>query len=712
MSSQTKPTPPATAAAREDTLRAFACAAIVIACYAAYRNSFSGPFVFDDAASIPQNVSIRHLTTAFTPPGGGVTVTGRPLLNVSFAINYAFGGPSVVGYHVTNVVIHGLAGLALFGILRRTYASLHTFDSTCAMRLALAASLIWTLHPLQTESVTYVVQRAESLMGLFYLIALYCFIRLADDTLDVGPNGRRWLWASASVASTFCAVATKEVAVSLPAAILLYDAVLLSGSVLSALRKRWLVYLGLGSSWIPLGWWVITAHGRGGTSGFGTGVPWGEYLMTQFPALLTYVRLALWPASLVFDYGAIDEGTVINALGAAIVVVTMLACSLWLLRTGSRPSRPLRSLGIAGIWFFMILAPTSLIPGARQTMAEHRMYLALVPLAAVSAFAIDAATKVLSSRCAGIWSRMRGSAWPAGTSTWASSLALVTVIVALGLATVRRNRLYSSDLDLWSDTARKVPSNPDAHNGVGVALYELGRLDEAEVEYRRALELRPLFSDAENNLGEVYLEKGNFAEARRHFSSALQMNPDNAWARSNLGCALAKLGLLQAGRNEIEAALRQVPDDSRVRSNLASILVQLGMPEKAEASYRVAIAQDPYNASLHFDLGTLLYRTKRLTEAVVELGEAVSLKPGYADAHNNLAIVQLNLGQIAEALSHLHQAVQIKPENIGFRFNLANALAQTGRRSEALRQYDEILAKTPGFQPAIAMRGRLVNATQ
>ena len=96
----------------------------------------------------------------------------------------------------------------------------------------------------------------------------------------------------------------------------------------------------------------------------------------------------------------------------------------------------------------------------------------------------------------------------------------------------------------------------------------------------------------------------------------------------------------------------------------------------------------------------------------MELGEAVSLKPGYADAHNNLAIVQLNLGQIAEALSHLHQAVQIKPENIGFRFNLANALAQTGRRSEALRQYDEILAKTPGFQPAIAMRGRLVNATQ
>jgi len=157
---------------------------IAAAALAAYANSFHGPFVFDDFGTIAQNRTIRHLWPIWaplSPPTEGMPVTGRPIANLSFAINYAFGGLNVWGYHAANLAIHVLAGLTLFGIIRRTLARLGMAGAT---GLACGIALIWTLHPLQTESVTYISQRAESLMGFFYLLTLYLFIR----SVDCGPE--------------------------------------------------------------------------------------------------------------------------------------------------------------------------------------------------------------------------------------------------------------------------------------------------------------------------------------------------------------------------------------------------------------------------------------------------------------------------------------------------------------------------------------------
>ena len=139
----------------------------------------SNAFVFLDVADIVDNPTIRHLGQlgrVLSPPAaGGLTVGGRPVVNLTLALNYAFGGTNVWGYHALNLLIHILAGLALFGVVRRTPPRSTLF--------AFAVALLWTVHPLQTESVTYIIQRAESLMGLFYLLTLYCFIRYADETL-------------------------------------------------------------------------------------------------------------------------------------------------------------------------------------------------------------------------------------------------------------------------------------------------------------------------------------------------------------------------------------------------------------------------------------------------------------------------------------------------------------------------------------------------
>src|ERR1022692_1539631 len=197
---------------------------VVAAGLLAYHNSFTGPFIFDDFYSIEDNPTIHHLwpiwQTLSPPRIGAPTVEGRPLVNLSLAINYALGGYRLWGYHALNLTIHILAALTLFGIVRRTLLQprLQERFGAAADGLALAVAVLWMVHPLQTESVTYIIQRAESLMGLFYLLTLYCFLRAAG----AGGPGRFW-WLAASVFACLLGMATKEVMVSAPLVVLLYD---------------------------------------------------------------------------------------------------------------------------------------------------------------------------------------------------------------------------------------------------------------------------------------------------------------------------------------------------------------------------------------------------------------------------------------------------------------------------------------------------------
>ncbi len=224
----------------------------------AYHNSLTGPFIFDDLPSISDNRTIRHLWPAWyalSPPHGrGTTVEGRPVLNFTLAVNYAFDGVKPWGYHVVNLAIHILAGLTLFGIVRRTLRqpALRERFGAVANDLALATAVLWIVHPLQTESVTYLSQRAESLMGLFYLLTMYCFIR-GTASRSAGP------WFIFSIVACLLGMATKEVMVSAPLMTLLYDRTFLSGSFREAWRRRRLLYLALGGTWILLGYLVATA---------------------------------------------------------------------------------------------------------------------------------------------------------------------------------------------------------------------------------------------------------------------------------------------------------------------------------------------------------------------------------------------------------------------------------------------------------------------
>ena len=251
---------------------------LIVAGLLAYHNSFTGPFIFDDRLSIQENPTIRHLwpiSQPLSPPhAGAATVGGRPVINLSLAINYALGGLDVRGYHALNLGVHILAGLTLFGVVRRTLLQprLRERFGAVANELALAVAVLWTVHPLQTESVTYIVQRAESIMGLFYLLTLYCFIRGAES-----PWPR--VWYGLCLSACALGMASKQVMASVPLLVMLYDRAFVSRSFREAWRRRWPLYLALASTWILLGY-LVFFHGSFGNAVINAefrGVTWWQY---------------------------------------------------------------------------------------------------------------------------------------------------------------------------------------------------------------------------------------------------------------------------------------------------------------------------------------------------------------------------------------------------------------------------------------------------
>jgi len=610
-------------------------ALLVVAAIVAYSGSFGGPFVFDDLDSIVANPTIRHLwppSSVLAPPfSSGQTVGGRPVLNLSFAFNYALGGLRVEGYHAVNLLIHLLAGLVLLGIARRTFQRLGGAAAARAEWLGFAVALLWTLHPLQTESVTYVVQRAESLMGLFYLLTLYCFIRSADRAAPARG------WAGLSILCCLLGMGTKEVMGSAPLVVLLYDRTFLSGTFGAAWRRHRGTYLGLGATWAALAACIFSAHGRGGTVGGEVPVAWSAYALTQGPAIVRYLGLAFWPHPLVFDYGAEWVGFRAAAPSLAFIFFLMAATLAGLKgRTAG---------GFLGAMFFAVLAPTSLVPGIRQTLAEHRMYLALAPL--------------LGFVVGGI------GLWPGWARRSTARLGGGALLVAAGLClwlTLGRNQVYRSDLSLWSDTVNRRPGNPYAHNDLANALKSAGRTAEATRQFEEALALKADFAEAENNLGNILWEQGRRPEAIARYQRALEFRPHYPEAENNLGVAATALGHPEDAVAYFNRALDINPGYLDARYNLAVALAAAGrLPEAIVADQAVLEAQ-PAFAEARLNLGIALARSGHAGAAIIQFREVIRQRPGYAEAYYDEGNALALAGRLGEAVSAYEAALRLRPD--------------------------------------------------
>lgn len=662
---------------------------IVAAGWAAYSGSFTGPFVFDDPSSITANPTIHRLWPLWDvleTPRANVTVQGRPVLNLSFALNYAFGGSAVHGYHVVNLWIHLAAGLTLFGLVRRTLART-AVDGASEIRatvLAFAVAGLWTVHPLQTESVTYVVQRAESLMGLFYLLTFYAFSRSAEA---IGGRERHG-WAFVSVLACWAGMATKEVMVSAPVLVFLYDRTFLAGGFAAAWRRRWWHYVALGAGWLILLLCLLRGGGnRGGAIGLGSGVGWWTYGLTQFEAIGRYLLLSVWPHPLVFEYGAFTVQDPTEVVPWAMLVVPLVAGTCWALWR-----RPVG--GFLGFWFLALLAPTSLVPGTSQMIVEHRMYLSLAAVLTALVVALHAAIERLAPAMA-----RRGAGL------------FLAVIFPFGVAAVgvtfARNEVYRSELSLWSDTVAKRPANPIAHAMLAEALLAAGRSDPALVHFEAAVRLDPTFFVAHERLGELLVRLGRAGEAEVHLREALRLRPDFADAHNQLGLLCAATGRAEEAVERIGRALTLKPEYPEAHFALANTLAGLDRHREAVGHYQTAAALLPDHPAVRYNWANSLAALGRNEEAVAGYREALRLRPNHPATEFNLANSLAGLRRVAEAVAHYQRALQLKPDWAAAELNLGNALLELGRADEAEAHYVAALRLEPQMAEARASLARL-----
>lgn len=582
--------------------------ALVASLLAAYANSFKVPFLMDDDGAVLKNPSVWNLADlgAVLWPPEGMTTAGRPLLNLSYAINHALGGQAVVGYHAVNLLVHALAGLTLFGVVRRTLGSARMALAIreAATNIALVAAFWWTLHPLQTVSVTYISQRAEAMMGLCYLLTLYAFIRGAED------GGRsRWFWVS--VGACAAGMAIKEPMVTAPVLVLLYDRVFVSGSFPEAWRRHRATYVGLAASWLFLAVLMLShsdaARGVGATADV---TPW-IYALTEFKVVVKYIGLAFWPHPLVFDYG---PGILLPGISAALP--WMLAVGM-LLAVTAYAWRRIAPVGFLGCAFFLILAPTStVVPVTFQPMAESRLYL---PLAAVLV-----GLAVVLHRVAGRRTMVVGA---------------VVAALFLGL-TIRRNADFATEERIWEDNLAKQSGNWRAHYSLALLYSKTpGREAETMEQFAETVRLRPDYADAQSNLAGMLLNQpGRIEEAITHAEAALRLNPNHVYAHANLGLALNQLpGRQDEALGHFNAAVQLAPNDLEARRTLANALFSMpGRLNEAIVQYEAAIRLKPDEPDLHNNYAGALSGVGRTAEARRELETALRLDPNYADARANL----------------------------------------------------------------------------
>ena len=630
----------------------YAFALIAVAGLLAYAIAFDGAFIEDSKWCVRDNPHIGHLwppSEALSLPmwNSGETLDGRPILSLSFALNRRLLGNSAWGYRVVNLAIHIGAAMTLFALIRRLQNGASPF--------ALVVALLWVVHPLQTQSVTYIAQRAESLAGLLLLLTVYRAVTGMQDSSR----------PSYGVAVTACLLGSgvKEIIAAAPLLVLLVDYTFISGSLRRAIKAHKALYAALALCWpllLALAW--LSAETK--LTDWQSMSPL-TYALTQAGVILHYLRLVFVPYPLVMDYGWPMATRVADwALPAAMILV-LLAATVWGLCRR-------KWWGFAGAWFFVILAPTSsFLPLARNDLAaEHRMYLPLAAVLVIAAAAVHSlARRVLRNE--------RRSVVETGLAMAAAA--------ALIVLTVIRNRDYGDELQFWTRNLELRPRSIASLQFVSDALCERGDYEDAVTICRRALDLMPDSYSVHCDLGAALLHCGGLDEAILHLERARELNAQYPVTYENMGRALIKAGRTEEGITFLRKALELNPQCSSAHCDWGNALMALNRQEEAIDHYRRALEIDPRAYSAHNGWGSALAELGRYEEAIVHFRAAVALNPESLSGHCDWGNALMNLGRATEAIDHYRTALDIDPRSHLAHCDWADALV-------ALRRYDESIA--------------------
>jgi tetratricopeptide (TPR) repeat protein len=568
----------------------------------AYSNTFNSSFHYDDNATIIQNPIIKNLEY-FTEPSKARIFQGHfeyPNLNrryigyLTFALNYKFHGLDVTGYHIVNFLIHIVSAFIIYLLIRLSFKTpiLSTSDiKDYSEYIALTSALLFACHPIQTQAVTYITQRVASLTTMFYLLAVFLYVKWRIKTSGVRStktkilNIRSLLLYLMAVISTVLAMKTKETAFTLPIMISLYELIFFEGKVnkrivylIPFLLTMLIIPLSLVSIDKPVGELIgdIDLATRDYME-----ISRKDYFLTQFSVLVTYIRLIFLPIkqNLEYDYPVYSTLFELRVLLSSLILFTLLLLAVYLLKKCKDGTSHNRLISFGIFWFFITLSVESSLIPIPSVIYEHRMYLASFGVFLALTTAVFVVREKFSKR----WRN---------TDKLIAGLIVITIISLTG-ATYARNSVWKDDISLWRDVVRKSPSKARAHSNLCDGYQSRGLTDEAITECLLAVSLNPYLINAHYNLGTAYMSKGLMDEAIKYLRQAIMLKPTFASAYNNLGIAYNSKGLTDEAIKNYQLAIRLNPIFPEAYNNIGFAYQSKGLYKEAIKHYRIALKLKP-----------------------------------------------------------------------------------------------------------------------
>lgn len=609
-----------------------------------YANALRAQFVFDDIYTIANNPAVRHLED---PVIIWHSFNTRFITGLSFAFNYALGGLNVVGYHLLNIAAHVAAAFLVYRFIFLTFKTPVLKNDPLAKEaqtIALLAALLFSAHPIQTESVTFVTQRMTVLSAIFYLSALIFYIKARLEKKTV----YRWGALGATILGMF----TKENTFTIPLMLVVYEFVFLKGwekakarETLKSLAPFFLTLLIIPLSLAadPRDSLYRLRHDLGGG-----GFVWTNF-WTEVDVLRTYFRLLVLPVNQNLDYdypmsaGPLSPAT----LGSVVLIGGILSFSVLMFKR-----RPLISFCIW--WIFLTVSVEFAVCAyiARDFIYEHYLYL---PIAGFSLGVVY------------------------GLRLWVSNKATVIAvclgfIAAFSVMTYQRNKAWENGVTFWSDVLKKSPYKARPYNNLGYHYALIGEYDRAIDYYRMALVLDPEFTHPYGNLGDAYFQKKNYSEAILYLNKYITLEPERIEPYSTLG-------LIYTRYKKYDTALENYFKAMQINPRLAQTYVNIGAVYGLKGDYdreisfsRKAVALDSKNAQAYANL-CLAYAQKGLYQEAIDAGhKGLKLDKNNSDVYNNLGLSYALQKDWDKAVTLFEEAVRLNPESESARKNLEMVL--------------------------------------
>jgi tetratricopeptide (TPR) repeat protein len=641
---------------------------IALLCIIIYSNTLNSPFVFDDFPNIKENHYFRLIDPDFQKlydAGFKSPNPNRPVANISFALNYYFGKYDVKGYHIVNITIHIINGILVYLLALIIFQQASNLPNQKIPQLkgasipliSLFATLVFISHPVQTQSVTYIVQRMNSMSAMFYLMSLLLYI-----------NGRltrvkwkQWALFFGCFVSWVMALGSKEIASTLPFIILLYEWYFFQDLGSNWLRKNIKYFFGL---FAVLGLAVLIYLGWSPFNKILAAYAYRDFTMTQ--RVLTQFRIVVLYISLLFypypsRLNLLHHITTSNSLLEPITTLLSLLSIVGLIGLAFYIARRQRLISFCILWFIINLVIESSVIGL-EMIYEHRLYLPMLGFALI-----------VSCLLFHFLSKQR---------LWAIVVSAV-IILFLCTGTYVRNRMWRDSITLWSDVLSKNPQSQRAHSNLGNVLVKQKRFTEAIRHYSEALRIKPDYAKAHYNLGNAMEHQGRLNEAIKHFSEAIRIKPNYTKAHNNMGIALSRQGRFDEAIEHFTETLRLKPDHARAYNNMGIAFARQGRLNEAIGCFSEALKITPHFANAHNNLGNALKKQGRLEEAIRHFSEALRINPGYATTHYNLGEALDKQGRLNEAIRHYSEAIRLKPDYAKAHYNLGVAFQRQGKINEA-----------------------------